>query len=148
MPAPDLEFLFRVEVEAGEEVPVGDTPYGSVRFTHAVGGTVEGPRLRGELLPLGGDRVVGRADGTFEINVLQPIRTHDGHTILMTYKGLIRGLDESADGPSDPSQVYWRTAPMFETAAEPYAWLNGLVAVGVGGFISPGKVGYEIYAVS
>ena len=48
--------------------------------------------------------------------------------------------------PVDPSEYYFRTAPMFETAAEQYAWLNRVLAVGIGRRTSR-QVSYTIYAV-
>jgi hypothetical protein len=38
-----------------------------------------------------------------------------------------------ADGqPVDPSLYYMRTTPRFETGAERYQWLNGLICVATG----------------
>lgn len=144
MSAPDLEFLFDMHVLMGEGVPLGQTPYGDVSFQHAIGGTVEGPRIRGELLPVGGDRVVGRTDHASEINVQALIRTDDRHHILMSYRGIIRPLAQPE--PGAPPPLYWRTAPFFETSAGPYLWMNGLLGIGVGGF-GDKSVHYRIYAV-
>jgi hypothetical protein len=46
----------------------------------------------------------------------------------------------------DPSEYYFRTTPFFETASEKYAWLNKLVAVGVGRRTRTGVV-YSVYAI-
>jgi len=46
----------------------------------------------------------------------------------------------------NPSEYYFRTTPVFETAAEKYAWLNRLVAVGVGRRTRTG-VEYSVYAI-
>ena len=38
-----------------------------------------------------------------------------------------------ADGqPVDPSLYYMRTTPRFETGAERYKWLNGIICVATG----------------
>lgn len=144
MSGPNFEFLFDMQVEMGEGVPLGMTPYGEVSFQHAVGGSVNGPRIKGDLLPVGGDRVVGRTDGVQEINVQALIRTDDGAHIMMSYKGIIRPLGKAVDGPPP---LYWRTAPLFETSAPTYLWMNGLLAVGMGGF-QGGGVGYRVYALT
>src|SRR5215471_9537203 len=47
----------------------------------------------------------------------------------------------------DPSEYYFRVAPMFETGAERYAWLNKIMAVGVGERLPPNKVRYEIFEI-
>ena len=46
----------------------------------------------------------------------------------------------------DPSEYYFRTTPVFETASEKYGWLNRLLAVGVGQFLPPG-VAYKVDAI-
>jgi hypothetical protein len=140
MTGPEFEHLFDMTVTMGVPVPIGRSPYGDITFHHATGGRVEGPSLNGEVLPVGGDRVVGRSDGVLELNVQVLIRTDDGHNIYMSYKGLVDGI------PGEPQAhpLYWRTAPFFETAAEPYLWLNRIVAVGIGQ-AGQGTVGYRIY---
>src|SRR5262252_7556623 len=47
----------------------------------------------------------------------------------------------------DPSEYYFRVAPMFETGAERYAWLNKILAVGVGERLPPNKVRYDIFEI-
>jgi hypothetical protein len=135
---PRFEFLFDMTVHMGAGVPLGATPYGNVSFQHATGGTIDGPRVNGELLPVGGDRVVGRTDGAQEINVQALIRTNDQCHIMMSYRGIIRS--------EAPESIYWRTAPMFETSAEPYLWMNGILAVGLGGF-DEGRVRYRVFGL-
>jgi len=46
----------------------------------------------------------------------------------------------------DPSEYYFRTTPVFETASEKYGWLNRIVAVGIGR-MTPTGVGYKVYAI-
>lgn len=143
---PGMEFLFRMNVTMGEGVQLGQTPYGNVSFQHAIGGDVSGPRIKGKLLPIGGDRVVGRTDGVAEINVQALIRTDDNHDILMSYRGIIRGIPQPGQPMPDPPSIYWRTAPMFETSADPYLWMNGILAIGVGQF-GQGTVHYDIFSI-
>ena len=47
----------------------------------------------------------------------------------------------------DPSQYYFRTAPVFRTGDERYAWLNKVLCVGIGRFTERG-LGYRIYRVN
>ena len=49
-------------------------------------------------------------------------------------------------GTGIPLGIYWRTAPMFETSAEPYLWMNGILAVGLGGF-EEGRVRYRVFGL-
>ena len=46
----------------------------------------------------------------------------------------------------DPAEYYFRTVPMFETATDRYAWINNIVAVGVGERVADG-VRYEVFEI-
>ena len=46
----------------------------------------------------------------------------------------------------DPGEYYFRTVPFFETAAANYAWLNRVVAVGIGRR-TPTGVSYTVYGL-
>jgi hypothetical protein len=46
----------------------------------------------------------------------------------------------------DPSEYYFRTTPVFETASERYSWLNLLLAVGIGQILPTG-IAYKVYAI-
>ncbi|MEU1315014.1 DUF3237 family protein [Streptomyces tibetensis] len=46
----------------------------------------------------------------------------------------------------DPAHYYFRTNPLFETGAEPYAWLNGTVCVG-SGYLVAGGIAYKVSRV-
>ncbi|KAB2882429.1 MAG: DUF3237 domain-containing protein, partial [Pseudorhodoplanes sp.] len=58
--------LFQVRAELADILHLGATPYGERRVINILGGTVEGPRLRGTILPGGAvgadDLPVGAAD--------------------------------------------------------------------------------------
>lgn len=58
--------------------------------------------------------------------------------ILMTYSGV--GVTD-ATGTTNV-----RTAPLFETGDERYAWLNGVQGVAVGQ-TTPAGVTYDVYAL-
>lgn len=45
----------------------------------------------------------------------------------------------------DPSEYYFRVAPVFETGVERDAWLNKILAVGVGERLPPNVVRYSIF---
>ncbi len=121
----------------------GPTPYGHRRIVIIRGGHFEGERLRGVLLPGGGDWVLGRTDGSLALDVRLTLKTDDGASILMTYRGYRQGppdvLVRLAKGEAvDPSLYYFRINPLFETASERYAWLNNVVAAGIGERLAEG----------
>ena len=151
MEALNAEFLFEVSVDLEQPQSVGATPHGSRQIFYVKGGSFEGPKLRGEVLPGGGDWFLMRPDGAGELDVRGTLRTDDGHLIYTNYRGIIQASPEVAQrllkGKTvDPSEYYFRTAPFYETGSEKYGWLNRLVTVGVGR-MAPNWVGYRVYAI-
>jgi hypothetical protein len=136
----DVEFLFEMTAEIGDtsHALIRNGPTGRRLIAPVSGGTFEGPRLRGTIVPPGGDWVHSRPDGSARLDVRLQLVTDDGEPILMTYQGIGLPTDEG---------LSIRTAPTFETGAEDYVWLNNVQAVGVG-LSTGGSVTYRIYAVS
>jgi Protein of unknown function (DUF3237) len=119
--------VMRLATAATEEI--GSTPRGVLSIFPVVGGSFEGDRLRGKVLSGGGDWVTARADGTFEVDLRVVLETDDGALIHMTFSGV-----------RDDANHYFRTLPLFETSAPKYAFLNRLLAVGVGEIRPDGPV--------
>jgi len=145
-----LELLYEITMEV-EADDLGVTPAGHRRIVRVTGGTFTGPRLRGTVVPGGGDWVLARADGTRALDVRITLRTDDGHLIYAHYPGRFHGppdvMQRIARGEAvEASEYYFRTAPLFETASEKYAWLNGILAIGLG-WRSGRQVGYTVYTV-
>jgi hypothetical protein len=136
----------------GSPRDIGTTPRGTRRYYPAIGGSFEGPRLRGEVLPDGGDRLLIRPDGVLEQDVRITLKTDDDAFIFVRYVGMRHGpskvMARLMQGERvDPSEYYFRVAPMFETGAERYAWLNNILAVGVGERLPPNMVRYSIFEI-
>lgn len=147
---PGVELLYEIAMDA-DVLDIGPAPGGRRRIVRVTGGTFHGPRLRGVVLPGGGDWLVERADGSRRLDVRITLRTDDGHLIYAYYPGLFVGgpgvLERIGRGePVSPSEYYFRVAPMFETAAEKYGWLNHVLAIGVGRR-TPSQVAYTVYAI-
>ena len=147
------EFLFDmvIDLDIPGVIDVGDTPQGQRKIVYLKGGTIEGPRIKGVLLPGGGDWPLMRADKYTILDVRIVIRTDDEHIIYMSYRGINDMTPETRqrlmNGEDvNPSEYYFRTTPVFETASEKYAWLNHIVAVGVGHGLPEG-VAYKVYAI-
>lgn len=60
MDAPTFQYAFEARVAVAAEEHVGHGDGDEVRFVPIVGGRVEGPRLRGSVVPGGGDWMVKR----------------------------------------------------------------------------------------
>jgi hypothetical protein len=63
--------------------------------------------------------------------------THDGDLIFAHYPGRFHGQPDvmsrlTRGEDVDPSEYYFRVAPLFETASEKYDWLNRVLVIGVG----------------
>jgi Protein of unknown function (DUF3237) len=108
---------------------IGSTPQGTVTIFPVTGGSFEGERLRGQVLAGGGDWVTRHEDGTFTLDLRVTLQTDDGDLIHMTFTGI-----------RDDANHYFRTVPRFETAAPKYAFLNRLLAVGIGEIRPDGPV--------
>ena len=101
---------------------VGAGPHGTRVTFPITGGSFEGDRLRGKVLPGGADWTVKRPDGVVELDLRITMETDDGALIHMTFEGI---RDDGA-----PGAPYFRTVPRFETAEPKYSFLNRLIAVG------------------
>lgn len=144
--------LFNIQIDLHPLQEVGVTPLGQRRIAPVSGGTFEGERVRGVVLPQAGlDWLLVRADGTIQLDVRMTLQTDDGALILMSYRGVRHGSAEVtaklARGERvERDEYYLRTAPFFETAAARYAWLNNIVAIGIGER-RPNGAAYEVFEV-
>ncbi len=130
---------------------VGATPNGERRVGLVGGGTFEGPKLKGTILPGGADWIIARPDGSTTLDVRIVLETDDGATIGMTYRGMRYGpaavMEKVNKGEFvDPALYYFRTAVFFETAAPKYDWLNRVIAIGTGSRPPEGPV-YDVFEV-
>lgn len=147
------EFLYDVTATIGASADLGQTPRGHRQIIAITGGRVEGPRLKGVIEPVGADWLVTRPDGVIELDVRFHIRSADDAIIYCRYMGYIRGeasvLQRVFAGEDvDPSAYYMRAAPLFETGDPRYAWLNSVIAVGVGRVdFQNGAVHYRVYEI-
>ncbi len=131
------EFVYEAVVAIDRPVEVGDTPVGRRRYIPITGGTFEGSKIRGTVLPGGADWQTSRPDGVTEVDALYSIRADDGTVIIVRNCGVI-----TAGG------AYMRTAPRFEVPNGPHAWLNQAQFVGsVSGGPRPGTVIIRVFRV-
>ncbi|WP_280242316.1 DUF3237 domain-containing protein [Nocardia abscessus] len=142
--------LFDVVVDLAPPLHIGN---GRVLFG-AAGGSFEGPRLRGAVVPGGGDWALFRQDGSMTLDVRLTLRTDDDALVLMTYGGrwtMPEDVRDRLGDPAtrhlvDPGRYYFRTAPVFETGARNYLWLNDIVCVG-SGYPVDGGIAYRVFEV-
>lgn len=129
--------LFRLTARVSAPYEVGGAGESRRRIFAIEGGEFDGPRMRGRVLPTGGDWMTVGPDGDTQLDVRAMLRTDDGALIELHYTGHRHGPAEVmaalARGERvDPSAYYFRVAARFITGAPAYAWLNRIVSVGVG----------------
>jgi hypothetical protein len=123
-----------LQVKVGAPQKIGAVPHGTRVTVPITEGQFDGPRLRGRVLPGGGDSTLLRGDGVLELDLRLTLQTDDGALIQMTSFGLRHGPPEviAALGRGervDPATYYFRTTIRFETADPRYTFLNRLLAV-------------------
>lgn len=145
------EFLLQIVGELHDPQDVGEIPLGARRILYMKGGSFSGPKLKGKVLPGGGDWVLVRRDGVAQLDIRITLCTNDKDLIYVSCSGILDMAPHLRERILkgeivDPSEYYFRTALVFEAAAEKYRWLNRLVAVGVGRRTATGMI-TDVFAV-
>ena len=136
-PAPGLAFAFEARVQVGPPLEVGQTPRGVRRIVPILRGTFEGPGIKGRVLPGGADWQMIGSDGFSELDTRYTLETDTGRIIYVQNAGMRHAPPDVMQRllrgePVDPSLVYFRTVPRFETSAPELQWLTRAVFVGTG----------------
>ena len=124
---PSLAPIADISVEIGAPIVVGDTPAGLRRVIPILGGTVSG-RIQGRILNCGADFQILKRDDVTELEARYVIETASG-LVYVVNNGVRSGPKEVMDALArgekvDPSLVYFRAVPKFETAAPDLLWLT------------------------
>lgn len=119
---PTTKFVLEAQVDIAALEPLGAGPLGERRIVPILGGSFEGPGLRGRVRPGGADRQLVRADGVRLLHALYELETDDGAVLTISNRVLI---DEPADAPRYAYSTIEITAPNGK-----YGWLNRRVFVG------------------
>jgi hypothetical protein len=134
---PRLTLAMELHVKVGPPLELGAVPRGRRRIIPIAGGTFEGPGLRGTVLSGGADWQIVRADGLAELDTRYTLKTDAGDLIYIQNAGMRHASPEItkrllAGQDVDPSLVYFRTVPTFETQAPHLQWLTRAIFVGTG----------------
>ena len=142
--------LFTMRLAVSEVQKIGGDPI--VRQVGVIpGGRFTGERLSGRVRDGGSDWQTVRPDGSVLLDCRLVLETLDGALIAMTYAGSRVGAPEvlarlARGEPVDPAEYYFRINPLFSTADPKYAWLNNVLAVGIGHRLPEGPV-YSIFEI-
>src|SRR5262245_63364405 len=114
--APPLrtEFAFEARVKVDRPMVVGESSHGVRRIVPILGGPLQGPALKGQVLAGGADWQFVRPDGAWELEARYTVQTEDGVLIMVVNRGVRYGSPEVmaklAKGEKvDAAQVYCRT---------------------------------------
>jgi hypothetical protein len=131
-----LEFAFEVRATVAAPEELGPVAGVNRRLIPILGGSFAGPQLKGTVLPGGADHQLVHEDGFTQLEARYLLQTDAGEKIYVVNRGIRYGSPDvlarlNAGERIDPSLVYFRTTPNFETAAPGLQWLVHSVFVGV-----------------
>ena len=136
-PKPGLTFAFEIRAQVGTPLEMGAVPQGRRRIIQILGGTFSGPGMKGKILPGGADWQIVRADGFTELDTRYTLETDKGDLIYVQNAGVRHAAPDVmekllAGETVDPSLVYFRTIPRFETSAPALQELTRSIFIGLG----------------
>jgi hypothetical protein len=134
---PKLTHALTLRVQVGAPVELGQVPRGRRRIIPILGGTFEGPDIRGRVLAGGADWQIVRQDGLAELDTRYTLQADGGGLIYIQNAGIRHAPPDVtkkllAGEAVDPPQVYFQTVPTFETAAPELQWLTRAIFIGTG----------------
>ena len=134
---PKLTLAMTLRVQVGAPTELGEVPRGRRRIIPILGGTFDGPEIRGKVMPGGADWQIVRADGLSELDTRYMLQTDTGKLIYIQNAGIRHAPPDVtkkllAGEPADPSLVYFKTVPTFETSAPELQWLTRSIFIGTG----------------
>lgn len=121
-----LRTVAHLRIEVAAPVSLGQLHGLERRMVSILGGTVEGPQLRGTILPGGSDIQTVHADGTVELVARYALDLGEAGKVLLENTGIRRG--PPTPGITD-IRPYFRGVMRFQAPQGPLDWLNRTVFV-------------------
>lgn len=150
MSEPRLDTRWLMSLRGSIPAPVMVSP--TLMVFNVDDASIESPRIKARLRNPSGDWVRIQPNGNWKLDVRLLMETDDGVPIFVHYNGVFRvdaKLNQRlASGESIPgSEMYFRSAPYFETSSEKYGWLNDILAIGKMRSFGGGQVIYDVFEV-
>lgn len=118
------ELMWKAKVKIANMINVGESKRGVRRVIPITGGTFEGPKIKGEVLPGGEDWQLVRPDGDTELYARYLLKTDDGYVIQVINRALIHG-------GSQGKEFYCKSVLDLEAPIDsPYDYLNHAIFIG------------------
>jgi Protein of unknown function (DUF3237) len=145
------KYVFSLAIKVGAPIVAGDIGHGVRRVIPILGGEVFGDGIKGTIFPVGADFQVLRPNGFTELEAKYAFELDDGAIVYIENIGIRFGpkelLDRIAKGEIvDPTRIYFRSVPKFETGSEKYRWLMANLFIGVGAR-HPDRVEIDVHQV-
>ena len=152
LPTPELKFFTDLSVQVDKPQEVGKTHHGVRRVIPILGGTVEAQGWRGRVLSGGADFQLLLGPSMAELDARYVIETDAGDMIFVTNRAVRTASPEVMakiirGEPVEPSTVYFRCSPSFETASPALAWIAERLFIGTGAR-HPDKVVMRFFEVA
>jgi len=134
-----------------EPLPIGRGPFGARFICDISGGSFEGVRLRGSILPSGGASILSDPEGIGHLDVRLVFETHDGAYIYVQDHAVFATNDRIQEilakgGETEYGDCYFMAQLRFETGSKGYQWVNRVMAVAEGRLLHK-AVEYRVYEV-
>jgi len=135
-PALRTEFAFEARVKVDRPILIGESSHGLRRIVPILGGPVQGPALKGNVIAGGADWQYVRPDCACVLQAKYTLQTDDGVLIMVENRGVRYGkpevMERLAKGEKvDAEQIYCRTVATFEAPRNSkYEWMNHTLFVG------------------
>jgi hypothetical protein len=147
-----LEPLMTLRADLEPPIVIGGGPQGMRTIANVVGGSFEGLRLHGKILPGGGDWFLVDGESVGRLDVRLALETDDGVRIYVQYYGVgvINEKTKTAmetGGTTEFGDTYFMTQLRFETGDARYGWLNRVLAVAEGR-LRTGGVEYRVFELT
>jgi hypothetical protein len=148
----NLKHIFSLNLNLTELEVIGVLPEGLRVNVYVTGGKAGGSKVKGTVLPEGGNWTVLDTSGMMSIDYHLTLETHDGALIYVTCAGLSDcgedGYQKYFEGELPPIHPH-RTSIKCRTAHPDYLWLNRLHCIGIGqGDAKRLEVIYDVYSVT
>ena len=136
-PTPRLTYAFEIRAQVGPPLELGDVAHGRRRIVPILGGTFSGSGIKGRIVPGGADWQIVHEDGLTELDTRYTLETDQGELIYVQNAGVRHAAPDVikkllAGETVDPSLVYFRTTPTFETSAKNLQHLTRSIFIGIG----------------
>lgn len=135
--APQLKFFADASVLVDKPQVIGQGPRGLRRVISILGGEFNGNGWRARVMPGGADFQLIVSETLTELDARYTLELDGGDLVYVRNRAIRSGPPElmariARGEPVDPSAIYFRCSPSFETASGALRWINERMFAGTG----------------